>query len=155
MFENIIDKEYINTNIRPFTPNDGLFNATVREAIKFDIGGKIDSKIITDLLNNLEGLEDDEVEKYQTYLDNGLREAIGYFVYSRAIRTAEGTVTKYGYTIKNDASSYPAEQSKIVSDSNYYKNIGEQIISQVIKDFNLKSKVATTTDWVKCRIVGE
>lgn len=151
MYQYTITKEFVNDNIRPFSGNDSLFQNCVREVIMLDLNC-LDDDLTKELLN------DNNTQEVQDLLNDNLRLSIAYFTYSRAIRTAESTVTKYGYTSKNSQDSYPADQEKIVSDSSYYKTIGERLL-KIFLDNNpqcsKKSKNNNINDqYLKCRVIG-
>lgn len=154
MYQNIITKEYINDNIRPFSGNDSLYEACVREAIMFDI--KLPTNIISKLIT------DEIPEDMPTGLLEQLRLAIGYYAYSRAIRSSTSTITKYGYTTKSSQDSYPTDSEKIQSDSVYYKNCAEKLMDDIkcIYSSYLNTQESTTNkvvrdNYLKCRIVGD
>lgn len=154
MYQNIITKEFINDNIRPYSVNDSLYEATVREAIQFDV--KLPTNIITKLITD--EIPDDMPESMLCQL----RLAIGYFAYSRGVRSANVTLTKYGATSKSSDNSYPADSEKIVSDSTYYKNCGEKILDDIkcIYCDYLKTQEPITNkivrdQYLKCNIIGD
>lgn len=154
MYQNLITKEFINDNIRPFSGNDSLYEACVREAIMMDL------KLPTSLTSKL--LIDEIPEDIPEGLLSELRLCLGYFAYSRAIRSSTSTVTKYGYTTKSSQDSYPADTEKIQSDSVYYKNCAEKILSDIKHIYNdyLKTQETTTNkvvrdNYLKCSVLGD
>lgn len=157
-YENIITKEYINENVRPFSGNDTIFNSCVKETINFDLNERISNKqFLKNLLCDLDGLSEEEREKYETYLNNGLRDSISYFVYSRAIRTSQGTITKYGYTQKNNDESFPIDNEKIVSDSSYFKTLGEKYLKIFMGNFSneIQGGGNGSNQYLNFKIVGK
>lgn len=156
IYENIITKEYINDNVRPFSGNDSLYCNCVREAISLDMSDLVDS-VQNLLLSDLEGASEQDRNMILDLLDNGLRTVIAYFTYSRALRTAEATITKYGYTVKSNQDSYPADQDKIVADCTYYKNCAEKYLTIFFKNHpDLKDCDKPVRDqYLKCKIVGQ
>lgn len=149
MYNNIITKEYINENIRPFSGNDGLFQACTREAIQFDLCVKDD---LRDKLLN------DDIEDLDQDFIADLRLCLGYFIYSRALRTAQITITKYGATSKSAQESFPADGDKVQADSVYYKSCGEKLLKSIHNKYNsiviANSKLNKDT-YLRARTIGE
>lgn len=165
MFKNIISKEYIDQNVRPFSGSDSLYGNSVREALMMDINPLIDEELaslmIVDAHSIAPGPKEEPSQEYtdlMNLLDEGLRMSLAYFTYSRAIRTADGTITKYGYTVKTNENSVSAESSKIVSDSTYYKTIGEKLLIEWMEahpDHKRCPKGKVQNDaYLKCRVIG-
>lgn len=157
IYENIITKEFIDQNIRPFSPTDSLFNAVTTEVIVLDLNdlrGDLHSK-----LQNDESLGQD----LDTQQLHRLQLVMGYFIYSRALRTCQATISKYGATVKNVAESYSADQEKIVADSTYYKQTAETLLKQLFIDYpELKkdcskcdAKRNTYDQYLKCKVIGQ
>ena len=149
-----ITKEYIDQNIRPFSPTDQLFSATKNEALALDMND-LDATILSKI-------KTDDIEDMDADVLDALRKITGYFIYSRALRTAQVTVTKYGATVKTAQDSYSAENDKIVADSTYYKNTAEVFLKQLFIDYpELKrdcsygSKHNVNDQYLKCKIVGD
>ena len=149
-----ITKEYIDQNIRPFSPTDQLFTATKNEVLALDMND-LDATILSKL-------KTDNIEDIDADILDALRKITGYFVYSRALRTAQVTVTKYGATVKTAQDSYSAENEKIVSDSTYYKNTAEVLMKQLFVDHpELKmdcscgSKGNIRDQYLKCVVIGD
>ena len=149
-----ITKEYIDQNIRPFSPTDQLFTATKNEVLALDMND-LDATILSKI-------KTDDIEDIDVDILDALRKITGYFIYSRALRTAQVTVTKYGATVKTAQDSYSAENEKIVSDSTYYKNTAEVLMKQLFVDHpELKmdcscgSKHNVNDQYLKCKIVGD
>lgn len=149
-----ITKEYIDQNIRPFSPTDQLFTATKNEVLALDMND-LDATILSKI-------KTDDIKDIDAGILDALRKITGYFVYSRALRTAQVTVTKYGATVKTAQDSYSAENEKIVSDSTYYKNTAEVLMKQLFVDHpELKmdcscgSKHNVNDQYLKCKIVGD
>lgn len=153
MYQNIITKEYIDTNIRPFSGNDSLFDACVREAVLFDLG-------LPQLLANK--FVADEVLDLDDNFITEIRLALAYFVYSRALRTCNITITKYGATNKTSENSFPADTEKIVADSTYYKNCGEKLIQglqckykDIYSEWETPLIPRVKDQYLKCSIIGD
>lgn len=149
-----ITKEYIDQNIRPFSPTDQLFTATKNEVLSLDMND-LDTTILSKI-------KTDDIEDMDADILTALRRIVGYFVYSRALRTAQVTVTKYGATVKTAQDSYSAENEKIVSDSTYYSNTACVFLKQLFVDHpELKndcpcgSKRNVRDQYLKCKIVGD
>lgn len=149
-----ITKEYIDQNIRPFSPTDQLFTATKNEVLALDMND-LDTTILSKI-------KTDDIEDIDADILDALRKITGYFIYSRALRTAQVTVTKYGATVKTAQDSYSAENEKIVADSTYYKNTAEVFLKQLFVDHpELKidcscgSKHNVNDQYLKCKIVGD
>lgn len=154
MYQNIITKEYINDNIRPFSGNDSLYEACVREAIMFDLS------LPTTLITNL--LVDEIPEDVPEGMLEQLRLCIGYFTYSRAMRSGSTTITKYGVTTKSSQDSYPADTEKIQSDSIYYKNCAENILCSIKSKYcdylsaqEIVNNKIVRDQYLKCNIIGD
>lgn len=152
-FTNLITKEYVSENVRPFSGNDALFNACVRESILFDSGlpRLLANKLLTDEIIDLD----------ENFIDE-LRLILAYFTYSRAIRTSTSTITKYGYTTKNSENSFPADTEKIQSDSIYYKNCGEKLIEglkckykEIYDNWETPLIPRVKDTYLKCSIIGD
>lgn len=157
MFQNAISKEFINEEIRPFSGNDSLFCSCVREAIQLDLS-KLPADLSNALLSDLEGLDPDKETEIKALLEDGLRLALGYFTYSRALRTGQVTVTKYGATVKNAQDSYSADNDKVVSDSTYYKNCAEKYLSLFLTkhpEITSSNNTAVVDQYLKCNVIGE
>ena len=149
-----ITKEYIDQNIRPFSPTDQLFSATKNEALALDMND-LDATILSKI-------KTDDIEDIDADVLDSLRKITGYFIYSRALRTAQVTVTKYGATVKTAQDSYSAENDKIVADSTYYKNTAEVFLKQLFIDYpELKrdcscgSKYNVNDQYLKCVVIGD
>lgn len=149
-----ITKEYIDQNIRPFSPTDQLFTATKNEVLALDMND-LDATI-------LDKIKTDDIEDIDADILDALRKITGYFIYSRALRTAQVTVTKYGATVKTAQDSYSAENEKIVADSIYYKNTAEVLMKQLFidhpelkRDCSCGSKHNVNDQYLKCKIVGD
>lgn len=149
-----ITKEYIDQNIRPFSPTDQLFTATKNEALALDMND-LDTTILSKI-------KTDDIEDIDADILDALRKITGYFIYSRALRTAQVTVTKYGATVKTAQDSYSAENEKIVADSTYYKNTAEVLMKQLFidhpelkMDCSCGSKHNVNDQYLKCKIVGD
>lgn len=149
-----ITKEYIDQNIRPFSPADQLFTAAKNEALALDMND-LDVTVLSKI-------KTDDIEDIDADILDALRKITGYFIYSRALRTAQVTVTKYGATIKTTQDSYSADNEKVVSDSTYYKNIAEVLMKQLFvdhpelkNDCSCGSKHNMNDQYLKCKIVGD
>lgn len=154
MYQNIITKEFINDNIRPFSGNDSLYNACVREAIQFDLG-------LPDEFTEI--LISDDLCEVEDLIDDSLRLSIGYFAYARAVRSGNVTITKYGVTTKQSENSFPCDSEKIVADSTYYKTAGEKTLaiymrrhgSYIQQKFMTQNQGQVKDTYLKCNIIGE
>lgn len=156
MNNSIITKEYIDENIRPFTPNNGLFEACLFEVIDIDIRRLLGCSVASELLNSDETnpLSDNLISA----LDEGLRRGIGYLIYSRALRTATSTITKYGATNKNSDYSNQTDQQKIMSDSEYYKEVGFSIVkrySYLNIEENCCKEKHSGSGWYNSKVIGD
>lgn len=158
MNKDLITKEYINDTIRPFTPSDALFEATLFEALALDLLPVIGRTRVSQLQS-----EDPFPDELVFALERGLKRCLGYFIYSRCLRTASATITKYGTTIKESDYSNPTGSQKIVSDSDYYKKIGQTLLSE-FKDLNIDQPVCSCgssssrnsdSGWFNSKIIGD
>lgn len=150
-----ITKQYINDNVRPCSCNDSLFTAAINEVLNFVIKPALKGDGFISRLKSYDDVPDDEKEQLDIYLNDGLKLAIAYFSYSIMVRTAQGTVTKYGYTTKANEESYPAEQAKIVADSAYYKSCGDRLLNEFINKYPGLVENAQSQDWARIKIVGD
>lgn len=154
--ERIITKDYINNNIRPYTPNGSLFEATLYEAIHLDMENYIGKTRVKELIS-----DDDFSDELNEALEGDLRRAIGYFIYSRSLRTAQNTVTKYGSTLKESDYSSPITSKDIVADSDYYKKVGLMILENY-KYLNIDNNVCPCGNnwkgadkWFAAKTIGD
>lgn len=142
----MITKEYIDKNIRPFSGNDALFKGTLNEVLLLDIEPKFGKDFIMTLKT---GVLTPEIEEI---LNKGLRDAIGYYILSRALRTAGVTITKYGTTVKMSEDSNPPSNGQIVANCNYYRQVADELVKPLVKCYLKNHKVRGT--YQNTRLVG-
>lgn len=143
LYPHIIEKEYINSTILPYSSEDSIHNASVNEVLLLDIRGKVGDAVYDDLVIN--GKLEEEGTDWQGFADNtqklldaGLKLAIGYYVVARTMRKPS-TPTRFGVTNKlnSEMTSEPASNSQLVTQSNYYKDCADQIINRLLSTFNV------------------
>lgn len=150
--ENIITKDYINENVRPFTPNDTLFSSAYFEVVIEDLQSIVGNKVTLELLNedNTKPLS----SELEDALNESLRKAIAYLVFARCVRTAQSVITKYGYVQKNGAEySNPTNDTSITNDSNYFKKIGMDLARKYTYLNGNTSIVSDNT--YNCIVIGD
>lgn len=150
-----ITKLYVNDNVRPCSANDSLFYAAVNEVLNFELERTLKNPGFITKLKLYDDATDEEKERLDELLNDDLKLACAYFTYAIMIRTAQGTLTKYGYTTKANDESYPAEQSKIVADSAYYKSCGDKLLSNFISKHPDLVKNASSQNWARVKIIGD
>lgn len=131
MFDKVITKEFIDTEILPYTSEDSIFYGSVREVLLLDIKDKLGNEIYNELNSN--NPSDNTID----LLDNKqLRLCIGYYVLSRTFRKPS-TPTRYGITNKlNDSmASEPTSNAQAVSQSNYYKSVADEIMQKIVATY--------------------
>lgn len=148
MLETIITKDFINNTIRPFSANDTIFIGALYETLLLDIEPKFDSKYVEDL-------KAEEQPQYITAdLENGLRTAIGYLMLARVYRTGSITATKYGITQKLNTESNPATNAEIVSNANYFREMGFKVLEPIAKRYkDAQNKDTNPASFV--RVIGD
>lgn len=154
MSSTFITKDWINENVRPFSPTDSIFDAVKTEVMALDMND-LDTTVLSKL-------KTDDIEDMDADILTALRRIVGYFIYSRTLRTVQATITKYGYSVKTAQDSYSADNEKVVSDCNYYKNTAEVFLKHLFVDHpELKmdcscgSKHNVNDQYLKCKIVGD
>lgn len=154
MKESIITKEYINDNVRPFTPNQTLFNSACYEAVLEDLSSVVGKDVTAELID--EDDTKDLSDELQEALDKGLRKGLAYLVFARCVRTAQSVVTKYGY-VQKDAQEYSTRPmgNELVADSNYFKKIGMSIVAEfAYLNHTSTPSVTDSENSYNCRIIG-
>lgn len=154
MSATFITKDWINDNVRPFSPTDSIFDAVKTEVLALDMND-LDTTVLSKI-------KTDDIEDMDADILTALRRIAGYFIYSRTLRTVQVTITKYGATVKTAQDSYSAENEKVVSDSSYYKNTAEVFLKQLFVDHpELKmdcscgSKGNVRDQYLKCVVIGD
>ena len=149
-----ITKDWIDKNVRPFSPTDSIFDAVKTEVMALDIND-LDTSVLSKI-------KTDDIEDMNADILTALRRIVGYFIYSRTLRTVQVTVTKYGATVKTAQDSYSAENEKVVSDSAYYKNTAEVFLKQLFidhpelkRDCSCGSKHNVNDQYLKCVVIGD
>lgn len=145
----IITEKYINDNIRPYTAEPSIFYGAVREALMLYLKGKIGETYYRELIN------DTPSDELKLFLDGGLRDVLAYYVLSVTIRTVSATVTRYGYTQKenSDGLSTQAYNSKIVADANYFKGVADSMLADILPTMQLEK--SNTNIGFRIRVIGE
>ena len=149
-----ITKDWINENVRPFSPTDSIFDAVKTEVLALDM-----NDLDTTVLSKIKA---DDIEDMDADILAALRRIVGYFIYSRTLRTVQATITKYGYSVKTAQDSYSADNEKVVSDSTYYSNTACVFLKQLFADHpELKndcscgSKRNVRDQYLKCVVIGD
>lgn len=149
-----ITKDWINDNVRPFSPTDSIFDAVKTEVLALDMND-LDTTV-------LYKVKTDDIEDMDTGILESLRRIVGYFIYSRTLRTVQATITKYGYSVKTAQDSYSADNEKVVADCNYYKNTAEVFLKQLFidhpelkMDCSCGSKRNVRDQYLKCVVIGD
>lgn len=148
-YKNILTEKYINDNIRPYTAEPAIFNGSVREALMLYFRGRVDDALYESLL--LDEVDDD----IEALLNNGLRDVLAYYTLSITIRTVSASVTRFGYTQKEnmEGTSSQAYHSKIIEDANYYKSIADRLFDDVKPKMDVDK--CTTNVGYRITIVGD
>lgn len=61
----------------------------------------------------------------------GLKKCLAYYASSRIIRSGNGVMTQYGYVVKYNDSSTPADFQRLANDSNYLRDVANQYAEQI------------------------
>lgn len=154
MSATFITKDWINDNVRPFSPTDSIFDAVKTEVLALDM-----NDLDTTVLSKIKA---DDIEDMDADILAALRRIVGYFIYSRTLRTVQATITKYGYSVKTAQDSYSADNEKVVADSTYYSNTACVFLKQLFVDHpELKidcscgSKRNVRDQYLKCVVIGD
>jgi len=143
----IITKDYINSNIRPYSPNDALFSGALNECICLDLSDKLSSDFLTKLKEAQNSSTWNNYEDVETALDGGLRTVIGYYILYRSYRSGRTSVTKYGVTTKIDENSQDVSDTNAATTANYFKDIADRLINQLdFRDFSFKKNTGAAGD---------
>lgn len=60
----------------------------------------------------------------------GLKKCLAYYSASRIIRSSNGVMTQYGYVVKYNDTSTPADAQRLANDSNYLREVANQLFEQ-------------------------
>lgn len=154
MSSTFITKDWINDNVRPFSSTDCIFDAVKTEVMALDMND-LDTTVLSKI-------KTDDIEDMDADILESLRRIVGYFIYSRTLRTVQATITKYGYSVKTAQDSYSADNEKVVADSTYYKTTAEVFLKQLFvdhpelkNDCSCGSKRNVRDQYLKCVVIGD
>ena len=168
----IITQDDITALCRQCSTDEDAANNMIQEAETLDILPAIGTSLYnaitaapTDFKDLLDGCTFYN-EKGLQMSHQGLKKSIAYYAASRIIRSSNGVMTKYGYVVKYNDSSTPADPQRLVNDSNYLREVANQLFEQTKRFLNSVADTATYKDliirtpgeqsvFINCDIIGD
>lgn len=152
LFPNLVTRVEINDTVLPYSSEEAIFNSSVIETLTFDVKPKFGDTVYKDLIEN-----SNSGSTYQTgtteLLNSGLKLAVMYYVVARTLRKTV-TPTRFGSTVKvnSELTSEPAQNSAIVTQSNYYKQMADDLVKELLTTWQPAELGQQYSN--KCRIIG-
>lgn len=168
----IINQDDITALCRQCSTDDDAVNNMIQEAETLDIVPFIGVALynaITAAPSDFKGLLEGctfQDEKGNLKSHQGLKKALAYYSASRIIRSSNGVMTKYGYVVKYNESSTPADAQRLSNDSNYLREVANQMFEQTkvyikaVANTEMYSGLVTDSysednGFLKCDLIGD
>lgn len=133
----IIKYNEISALCRPCSTDENIANNMILEAENLDIIPQIGILLYNAIIEHSEryvALLDgctfqDKQGNWQVH--QGLKKCVAYYASSRIIRSGNALMTRFGYVVKQDDYSQPADNARISNDSGYLRECAGQMMMSV------------------------